>query len=94
MDGSVTKLEVTWGRALTVWWSLAWRSIVLGGLAGAIAGAFIGMIAGLLGQVEKAQTWGSYVGQIVSIPVSMIVVKIILKKKWKKFSIVLVPKED
>ena len=94
MDGSMTKLEVTWKRALTVWWSLAWRSIVFGAAAGAIAGAFIGMIAGLMGQAEKAQQWGSYVGQIVSIPVSMIVVKIILQKKWKEFSIALIPKED
>ena len=93
MDGSVEKLEVTWGRVLTVWWSFMWRSIVFGAAAGAVAGALIGLVAGVTGHADKAPRWGAIGGQIVAIPVTMLAIKIILQKKWKQFSIVLVPEQ-
>ncbi|MCM8794874.1 MAG: hypothetical protein NC819_03630 [Candidatus Omnitrophica bacterium] len=94
MESTAVGLEVTWRRVLTVWWSFVWRSIVFGALAGAILGGIIGLIAGLLGQAQMAQKWGAIAGQIISIPVSMCVMKIILQKKWKEFSIQLIPRQD
>ena len=94
MEDSVAKLEVTWGRALTVWWSLMWRIIVFGVAAGLVAGAFVGVIAGLTGQADKAKVWGGVAGYIVSVPVPMLVVKIVLQKKWKEFSIGLIPEKQ
>ena len=93
MDGSVEKLEVTWQRVLTIWWSIAWRGFVFGVLSGVIVGAFWGLIAGLLGHADKAEKWGTLGGQIVSIPISMIVLKMVLEKKWKEFSIALISEQ-
>jgi hypothetical protein len=87
------KLEVTWNRVLLIWWSLAWRSVVFGAVAGAVIGALIGAIAGILGHADKARQLGAIGGQIVSIPISWMVLKIILQKRWKEFSIALVPND-
>ena len=89
MSDSIEKLGVTWDRVLTVWWSFVWRSVVFGAAAGAVVGALIGAAAGLLGHADKAREWGAIGGQIISIPISVFVLKIILQKKWKEFSITL-----
>ena len=43
------ELEVTWGRALRVWWAVAWRCLLFGGLAGGAVGCVIGFIVGFIG---------------------------------------------
>ena len=42
-------IEVTWGRAIKVWWSLIWRAVLFGGLAGMVAGGVVGGILGAMG---------------------------------------------
>ncbi len=34
----MNEIDVTWGRATKVWWSLAWRSLLLPGVAGFVVG--------------------------------------------------------
>jgi hypothetical protein len=84
-------LEVTWGRALKVWWSLAWRALLFGGIGGFIAGAIIGAIAGAMGVAPATiANLGSLAGFLISIPIGMWVVRNVLRKSWSDFEIVLV----
>ena len=53
-------LEVTFSRATKVWWSLSWRAILFGILAGGAAGFVIGIISAgsACGSGTNAQVWG------------------------------------
>jgi hypothetical protein len=85
------ELEVTWNRALTVWWSLAWRGLLFGFLAGLLAGFIIGFFGRLLG-IDRGlvNSLSKLAGIVVSIPVGMWVVRVVLRKKFSEFRITLV----
>ena len=84
-------LEVTWGRAVKVWWSLTWRLVVFGGLAGFILGAILGGIGGARGASrETLALLGNLAGLRVTIPVGMWVVRSVLRKSWSDFEIALI----
>ncbi|GHD66022.1 hypothetical protein [Jeongeupia chitinilytica] len=42
------ELEMTWRRAIRVWWAYAWRVLVLTLLAGAVFGITAGVIVAIL----------------------------------------------
>jgi hypothetical protein len=89
------RLDVTWTRALKVWWSLAWRGILFGTLAGALAGACIGIVGASAGADQPTiQKLGSLAGLAVGLPVGLWVVRTILQKSWSDFRIVLVPRDE
>jgi hypothetical protein len=85
-------VEVTWGRALKVWWSLAWRTVLFGGLAGALMGGILGAVLGMAGrspqEIAGVTTWA---GIFVGIPVGVWVVRGVLNRSWSDFRIALVP---
>ncbi len=85
-------LEVTFARATKVWWSLAWRALLFGLLAGAAAGFVIGIVCAIA-QVpqEQISRYGGLAGLVVGVPVGIWVVKTVLQKSWSDFRIVLVP---
>jgi hypothetical protein len=85
-------LEVTWFRAMKVWWSLGWRAILFGALAGGVAGFVIGLLGAAAGvPSEQISRYGGLAGIAVGIPVGIWVVRIVLRKSWSDFRIVLVP---
>jgi F0F1-type ATP synthase membrane subunit c/vacuolar-type H+-ATPase subunit K len=85
-------LEVTFSRATKVWWSLLWRAILFGTLAGGAAGFVIGIIcAAARVAPEQMPRYGGLAGLAVGIPVGIWVVQTVLKKSWSDFRIVLVP---
>ncbi len=85
-------LEVTFSRAAKVWWSLAWRALLFGILAGAAAGFVIGIVCAIASvPQEQISRYGSLAGLVVGVPVGIWVVQTILKKSWSDFRIVLVP---
>jgi hypothetical protein len=68
-EGEMQTLEITWGRVLSVWWLLAWRSILGAGLLGAIAGALIGFFGAMGGmKLEIIQAVSTLVGLLIGIP--------------------------
>jgi hypothetical protein len=92
-DAAPQGLEVTWGRALKVWWSLGWRAVLFGGLGGFLLGGVVGGIAGALGvPVPTIAVLGQLVGLLVSIPIGIWVVRTVLNKSWSDFEIVLQPR--
>lgn len=88
------KLEVTWIRATKIWWSLVWRSIVFGSIAGFIAGFVVGSIADMMGNDSLSSFYVQSAGMLIGVPVGILVVKIVLSKEFKDYRIVLLPSTE
>lgn len=86
-------LEIRWNLVLRVWWSYFWRATLLGLVAGFILGAIAGFLVALLGRPELGPRLGGALGYLAQIPVSMVVLRMVLRKRYKTFSIRLVPHE-
>lgn len=80
------QVELSWERAIKVWWSLAWRGVLFGGIAGFVAG----FIFGVLGLPNRSDV----AGLVVGIPISVWVVKIVLAKSFSDFRLALVSPES
>ncbi|MGC9966702.1 MAG: hypothetical protein ABSE08_14960 [Syntrophobacteraceae bacterium] len=86
------ELEVTWERALTVWWSVAWRSGLFGFLAALAIGLVITFFGGALHlNPQFIQRLLRLVGIVVGAGAAVWSVKHVLAKKFKDFRIVLRP---
>jgi len=84
-------VEVTWKRALRVWWSFVWRGILFGFLGGAVVGFILGFIMGGLGvDSNTIRTVCQISGGVVGFPIGIVVTKIVLKKKYSDFRIALI----
>ena len=88
------ELEITWARAVRVWWALLWRNIlailaamVIGGVVGGILGFVLGM-AGV--SVETIGSISALLGGIIGLAVSIVPVKLVLGKKFSEFRLVLI----
>lgn len=87
----MNEVEVTWGNALKVWWSIVWRAILFCAIAGFVVGLIIGFVGGFMGSDREFITrLSALAGGIVSIPVGIWVVKIVLTKRYSSFRIALV----
>lgn len=84
------KIEVTWGKATRVWWSFFWRGTILGMIAGAALGAIGGFVVGVMGKPELGPIVGGVLGWLASIPISIWILKNLLNKKYKTFSVALI----
>jgi hypothetical protein len=86
------ELEPTWGRVMSVWWLLAWRTMVGAFLLGAIAGGVFGFFAALANwPAETIQSGGTVLGGFIGALWGIVVVGMALKKKYSNFRIALVP---
>lgn len=92
------ELEVTWTRAIKVWWSFLWRNIlaVIGAVViGAITGGILGFVLGMLGaSLQTIQLLVTPIGFIIGIGISIIPLKLILGKDFGEFRLVLVENSD
>lgn len=84
-------VEVTWKRALKVWWSLMWRGLLFGFLGGAIVGFILGFIMGIARvDPNTIKAVCQIAGYIVSLLIGIAVTKIVLKKRYSDFRIALI----
>ena len=85
-------LEPTFRRALVIWWALLWRSVLLGLPSGVIVGFIEGFVGALVGVPQTLILMLTSVsGMIVGVLVGLCVVRHILRKNFREFSIRLVP---
>jgi uncharacterized protein YacL len=92
------ELEITWNRAVKVWWSIFWRYIIAMMAAMVIAG-IIGVVIGFVFSALGAPT---IMGEIIAFPVSVILAllasivpfKMILGKDYGEFRLVLLQNES
>lgn len=88
------ELEITWKRAVKVWWAYLWRSVLaalcamlIGGLIGGIAGFIMGLM-GASG--ESIQLLIAPIGIVIGIGISIVPIKLILGKDFGEFRLVLI----
>jgi hypothetical protein len=88
------ELEVTWKRAVKVWWSYLWRNIIalIGAvIIGGVIGGIFGFILGMLGASEEiVQLVVAPIGFIIGIGISIVPIKMILGKDFGDFRLVLI----
>lgn len=90
------ELEVTWGRAIRVWWAYVWRNVLAAIAAmfiGAIVGGLLGLILGMLGvPTETIRIITMPIGLILGLVISVFPIKMILGKDFGEFRLVLIQK--
>lgn len=85
------ELDPTWGRVLSVWWLLAWRTMVGAFVLGAIAGGVFGAFAALADwPADKIQSVSAVIGGVIGALWGIVVVGMALKKRYSNFRIALV----
>ena len=91
------ELEVTWNRAIRVWWSYLWRNliaIIAAMIAGGIMGGILGLILGLLGvSPGTIKLIAMPIGGVMGLAISIVPLKMILGKDFGEFRVVLLSKE-
>src|ERR1035438_746111 len=83
-------LEITWDRVLVLWWGLVWRGTIFGVAVGAVLGFCGGFLVGFAGHPELGAAVGMLLGWLGSIPLSIVILRIVLWKKFSEFSVRLV----
>ena len=84
-------VEVTWERALRVWWSLICRGLFFGFLAIATVGLILGFILELVRlESEIIRVSCLIAGYLICVPVGIAVTKSILNKHYSDFKIALI----
>lgn len=88
------ELEITWKRAIRVWWSYLWRNllaIVAAVIVGGMFGALMGFALGFVGvSIDSIQKLAAPVGMFIGLVISIVPVKMILGKDFGEFRLVLV----
>lgn len=83
-----TILEPTWGRSLQIWWSLVWRSNLLGILTGLLAGTIAEVIARQFGVMPGRAGVATFFA--VYFFMGIISVKWLLSSRFHSFRVVLI----
>jgi ABC-type methionine transport system permease subunit len=87
------ELEVTWERAIHVWWAYFWRNlicIVAALVMGMIAGVVVGIVFRLTGASPEAMRFmAGLLGAVIGIGISIVPFKLILGKDFSEFRLVL-----
>ena len=87
----MTELEVTWEKALVVWWALTWRTLVFILPTAFIIGGIIGFIMSALNiPVRSNAIYLNIVGMVLGTVMSIWIIKIILSKTYSSFRIALI----
>ena len=87
------ELEVTWKRALQIWWAYLWRKLVVL-LIGAILGGIIGFaLAPMAGSTIVIQVVSIPIGLIIGFAISIVPLKMILGKDFGDFRLALLEKQ-
>lgn len=83
------EIEVTWSYVFRIYWAWMWRSFLLFLVFGTLFGFGVGFIASMLNLIDIQPLFAAY-GLIVSLIVSFLVLKTILKKRFRTFRIALI----
>ena len=87
-------MRILLNRLLRICWSYIWRVTLFSMLLGFILGFAAGFITGILGRGDLAQNVAATLGWLGSIPVSIYVMGIVLKKNHGDFTIYLMKASD
>lgn len=86
-------IEVTWGMAFKVWWSLIWRGLLFGTLVGVTVGVTMSLISFALG-VKSLMFLTVLFSALIGIFVNIWIVRKVLYKRYSNFSVVCIANEN
>ena len=94
MNEKMEILEPDWLMSFKVWWSMVWRMIVF--TIAAIMGLSLLMRIILMIGVNFAEVReiGGFLGWIISLPISLLVVRCILNMEYKNFKVAIIKKNS
>ena len=94
MNEKMEILEPDWLMSFKVWWSMVWRMIVF--TIAAIMGLSLLMRIILMIGVNFAEVReiGGFFGWIISLPISLLVVRCILNMEYKNFKVAIIKKNS
>lgn len=85
------ELQVTWVRAIEVWWAMCWRGIVYAMLPAFLLGAVAGIVLAVNKiPIEPHERKLQLAGAAIGVFAGIWIVKVILNKTYSGFRIVLV----
>jgi hypothetical protein len=88
------ELEASLGMLLRIYWLFMWRSVLGALVIGFTLGFIIGVVFSLLGlPLTLATTTGGVLGVVGGLAWALFCLKMALKKKYRDFRIILVPRE-
>ena len=91
------ELEITWGRAVRVWWPYLWRNIiaiVVSMLIGMVVRAVIGGILGAMDfSIRTIQIVVAPISFVMGLAISIVPLRMILGKDFGDFRLVLLAKQ-
>ncbi len=87
-------MDVTWGRAARVWWSIFWRTFLITALLAVVFGFMTGFLLALAGLEEKTLLWSQLVGIACAIVGGVWAVKSVLQKEYRDYRLALIPSTE
>ena len=88
------EMEVTWGRAIKVWWAFQWRYLITLIAAGFIGGTLALILGAIMGMAGPAVAESFGLNFILAFVVSLVPIKSLLGKDFGEFNLVLIQKTD
>ena len=85
-------VEVTWTRALKVWWSFTWRSTLYSSLVVFVIGFISVFATKISGDPQILSVATLIIGLGCGIYIVVAVMEMVLKKEWSDFRIALIEK--
>lgn len=86
--------DFTWLGALSVFWALTWRTLIIGVPLAMIIGGIIGFVGYTQGvEQDQIATYGGIVAQFIVIPVYVYVIRRLFTKGFGKYRLQVVEKE-
>jgi len=80
---------VEWPEALSIWWSMIWRTVLAGFLVAFLVGYFVALAARDFGRPDLAEALGATFGWLASLPAGIWGIKEALAKKHNGKSVFL-----
>ena len=90
MNANLAMTDITLETALSIWWSMMWRTFLLSLVVGFVLGGLGGFVVGAAGQPELAGAVGGLLGWLAGLVVNIFALKVALSKKHGGHSVVLV----
>lgn len=83
------ELEITWQRAIHIWWAWLWRALALSVVCGGVIGFAIGFFGAMLGFRDLGPLT-MVVGMVVGVIAGVAMLVTALKKSYPGFRVALV----